>query len=991
MAAIAGRGGAAVATRVIGRGGAAVASRVRPGIRTPQGARVRSKARPPTPSSVRKFRTTAGDRNLKNVAKEAAERAGAAAAENANKPRASGHPSAESKHFEAGTTPAEEAGHGPGMIAEEKKAGTWIGGAEDLKITEGKRAPEPGVRVTNIEGTSLELVETKRDGIVMRGNPVLSEFERAHGSSSGIPFEGPPAEVMSAHPAPSGMSLAEIFDRPNFNLATDGAGLSAADMDMLRTFNANRGAFPEGRGFRVPTETKNPPRTPAGPPRGGRGSRFSPRTRETLRYNARNNFERAGRVTPEEEGLLNRVLEEKKSRPYLAARPAEPTELSSRANRLAADRAVLLPAAEEEKFVNWVFERGVRGGNWVNYDSRVDVIRHNISRLVQVLGGPRGILKTAAKLAGAGASIAAIVTAVRNWLTAEVTKVVDAPATKGPPSKSVDSAITKHIPGETTTNPPFQPSASQAGMPANAAVGLSVAHAAAMRALQIRGEALAFNKRKTEEIRKENEAKNPAHGYIRSGASSFDLGVYGTESKELPPETPAAGTTISGDKIGFAKAYETVNAPRDVWDFIFEGIDLPMRTKTGKHISSGILGAAALSSGDPTAVKDIYEYTHADEGDMPEEIPDEEMADLPEEGNTEVDMDLEIDDPQDAEFDPDWDDLKARLEAEMAAQHGGTRKTTPTALGLNSSVKYVYSPFAPLGAGDSGNVKSAPIYPPNDVTDMELEYRKGVMGNAPLEGDLLSEKQNDPRGRKLQTSIETLKGVESADIFHPNIYYEPAVNPKVAYMKHAQHRCKSIDDATEKYSWEWQDIQLRKNNRDSEVFVPFTYDTSMNTSLPAQADPYTVSDDCPRPYTPTEPRMGPQLYDAPQLVGVGFDERNPPPDPFTTTHSTSTVTSTTGAGLQVVPEGLGGIRVTRDNPNPKKRNIDDLDGKSNPVPIISENANKAINAAQQPVLGRIQRRRRDNYNSANQTNPWAWQANPTAPTEAVPANIGRSL
>jgi hypothetical protein len=298
---------------------------------------------------------------------------------------------------------------------------------------------------------------------------------------------------------------------------------------------------------------------------------------------------------------------------------------------------------------------------------------------------------------------------------------------------------------------------------------------------------------------------------------------------------------------------------------------------------------------------------------------------------------------------------------------------------LSGSVNNTQFPFAPLGQGDWNNVKSSPIYAPNNVHSVEMDYRDAIIRDMPLGGDMLSEKKNDPRGRKLQTSIETLTGVEQADIFHPNIYYEPAVNPKEAFMNLARHRATNVDAGNQPVAWGWQDIALRQNNRDPEVFVGFTYDTSMNPTLPAQSDVYTVGDNIPRPYTPTEPRMGPQLYDAPQIVGIGFDERNPPPDPFTTTHSTSSVTSTTGAGIQV------------DGGRGAKRNLDELDKNSNPNFAREVSDNKEADPMKASVLGRVQRRRRDTYNSANQTNPWGLTSNPVIAPESIPANIGHSM
>lgn len=696
--------------------------------------------------------------------------------------------------------------------------------------------------------------------------------------------------------------------------------------------------------------------------------------------------------------------------PGAPARPSPPYRPNWPSPVAYADRPLVGPGFRGRGLMGWnrlVRNAMLRGGRAVN-----EAVFRRLDAIIDRLGGGRNIFKTAVKLAGAGASVVAIIKGIQVWLASEASKAVDAPtAAGGGKSTGGEESITPHSPDEVTTNPPFTPTESTPGMNPQAGYAASI---------------LADHKEKTSALLAAyNNSRRPSMG-VSSGARLSLSSMQPPPGTQLPtPPKPGKPIVTSG----LARTYgpenpyvEMAGAPpkenewnknpatyiagtgADLWDFVMNGVDLPKRTLLGEKLTDPILIGTTALSGDPRATEDIWKYTRTSRVNAPPNMdarwaeyesnfgyPEEGEGELDpstganlmydEEGNTEVDMDVPVGDPED-EFDVDFEDLMNKIEAEVLTNTGGTSRSEAGPYSLNGSVKNVYAPFAPLGSGDSLNVKSAPIYATNNVTDMELAYRDGIKASMPLEGDALSEKKNDPRGRKLQTSIETLNGVENADIFHPNIYYEPAVDPKAAYYNHAKAKVKNVDDATQPYSWEWQDPALRKNNRDSEVFVPFTYDTSNNTSLPAQADPYTVSDEVPRPYTPTEPRMGPQLYDAPQLVGIGFDERNPPPDPFTTTHSTSTVTSTTGAGLKIT----GGA---------KKRNIDELDKNSNPAPIQNESLKRDVNPPNVTVLGepalKVQRRRRDLFNSANQTTPWTGHPTWKAPAEAIPANIGRSL
>lgn len=614
--------------------------------------------------------------------------------------------------------------------------------------------------------------------------------------------------------------------------------------------------------------------------------------------------------------------------------------------------------------------RIVRGG-WAATRAAAPRIMNLINRI-----GARNILKIAAGFASGG-GLAAVLAAVESWITAEANKPVDTPRTSGGGNSNPNSSITPHSPNEMTKPPPAMPNKSAPGMPPDATPSVE-SHVRS-------GSRLLMSMDDLGPPDGNINYKSPDLG-IRSGTVTSEDMLNPWSTYNTPSEKPK-DKSFPGSLERIGKEFSGAGA--DVWDFIYTGgawTPVPTRTETGKFLTENTLLGEGIFNGDfLTAPLDRSGDAWVPVTPGPPPLaPGNKTLWGSGEGNFEFDettgsnvVEYDVEDPVD-EMEPDWEDLRMRVMGEVAKETGGTRRSAKSAWSMNGSVKNVAAPFAPLGIGDSANAKSTPIFPPNDVTDLELEYRKGILGASTFEGDMLSEKKNDPRARKLQTSIKTLTFVEGADIFHPNLYYEPVVNPKSAYSGWAKHRVKTIDDAIQGYAWEWQDPTLRVNNRDPEVFVGFTYDTSNNPTLPAQLDVYTVSDTVPRPYTPTEPRMGPQLYDAPQLVGVGFDERNPPPDPFTTTHSTSSVVSTTGAGLAVTGES-------------KKRNIDELDKNSNPMPVASIPGNRAQNPPSQPTLGKVQRRRRDTYNAANQTNPWSLATNPVAPTESIPANIGKSM
>ena len=304
---------------------------------------------------------------------------------------------------------------------------------------------------------------------------------------------------------------------------------------------------------------------------------------------------------------------------------------------------------------------------------------------------------------------------------------------------------------------------------------------------------------------------------------------------------------------------------------------------------------------------------------------------------------------------------------------------------LNGSVLNTVAPFMPLGGQDFFLEKSAPIYPLKQMNNVEFEYRQGMAQQSVLVGGPLSERPNDERARKTLSTIPTDRNIETADPFHPNIYYEPAVDPKRVLRAHAKNLLQ--DEANQPWTFSWNGANLRTNPRDAEVLVPLTYDTRDNPGVPSNVDTFTIGENLPRPYVATQPRMGPQLYDAPNVVGVGWDERNPPPDPRTTTMSTSSTVSTSGS--PIVAEG-GSIQQNREDIRPGA-------GHAREVPVASQGLeqNAQLNVRNNKQVDKTfsaVRRPRDEFNAANQLNPgiFAKKSKINVPGENVPPNIGRN-
>jgi hypothetical protein len=315
---------------------------------------------------------------------------------------------------------------------------------------------------------------------------------------------------------------------------------------------------------------------------------------------------------------------------------------------------------------------------------------------------------------------------------------------------------------------------------------------------------------------------------------------------------------------------------------------------------------------------------------------------------------------------PDLSELENEVKQETLKQTGG--QITPFVkkpFALAGSISGIVAPFAPLGYSDSLIVKSDPIFPNNRLTDVEIQNRRDMPNYEPLGGDSLTERLNNPAARKLQTSIETREDVESADIFHPNIYYDPSVNPKMAYVGAAMDRKMrkpDVPDAIRPYTNNFVDRAHRQFPRDSEVFQGMTYDTRLNPTLPANVDVFTTGDRIPRPYEPTMPRVGvTHLYDNPVLVGAGWDEMGPPPDPRTQTHSTQSTVSSTGADIQMAAKNV---------PAPKKNDLSAQPNSGLQLAPGKEETNPPT-PTKMPMSSttRLSRRPRDEYNPANQMYP----------------------
>lgn len=624
-----------------------------------------------------------------------------------------------------------------------------------------------------------------------------------------------------------------------------------------------------------------------------------------------------------------------------------------------------------------IIQRGINGGRYVATSVR------QTARFLQRAGG---YYKLVSRGTAAGVGVFAACAAVDEWLLDHMEKGIDVPEGKGEPHGG-DGGPPDDGDDEPPNNgheidhpPPDEPAASQPGMPANATSAEDLPteeqkNEKAKTSRPTQPEPLPLPVKiigKALDTIAINEIFEAPGGFNIYDPDSYDNNFWdntGRKEKDHSNDNPEFGK--KGSNPWVARDNHIIDMDKynawehTPWDATGEKKDPALLAEwEAKSKGTWVEPAKPKEPEKPVTARSVADVLLDDDR---ENMPAKPAAASPPVAGW--------------WYDYDYDDLDKRLQAARLAQTGGTESVAaPPKPRLNGSVLNTTLPFSPLGTGDPYNVKSSPIYNANRVNLVENDYRKGIVHSDPLTGDLLSEKMNDPRGRKLQTSIPTSRLVENADIFHPNVYYEPAVNPKEAYFKLARARLASADAANQKVAWAWQEPKLRVNNRDSEVFVGFSYDTSNNPTLPAQTDVYTVGDNVPRTYIPTKPRMGPQLYEASQVVGIGFDERNPPPDPYTLTHSTTSTVSTTGADIAINPKGKG-----------VKRNLDDLSGDQAVAGAVDyAGDNKMANLKNPDVLGRVQRRRRDTYNSANQMNPWAGGVTANVPrSEPVPSNIGK--
>lgn len=589
-------------------------------------------------------------------------------------------------------------------------------------------------------------------------------------------------------------------------------------------------------------------------------------------------------------------------------------------------------------------------------------------------GGIRAMMSRAARISGGVGGIATLVSIVWNYLDSESSKSRDIPSDLPPSRPGRGDGFQPHSPSETTfpsssrkrENPsgPFDAYNYASGLP-----GRSETEERTAGKESPGSNDLGFSQLTNPPA----IASKPRQLQFGASATGALQGLAGNMQNVDWEDMLKTVTTTEGVENLLGTALQAVGAA-DAVGSVSQAMNNPFTGIANKfesdpngvaHKVAGLIDfAGAVSSFNPWAIVESFKENFLPDEEEPAPAPVEEPAEpVPEIEN---------------EGGEDWTAFDNIAKKEVEVTTGGSEPPKKR-LALAGAAINVVAAFAPLGVSDSSIPKSSPTLPNNNLMDVEVQFKSEIPVNRPMEGDILTERSNDRRARKLQTSIETKGDVESADAFHPNQYYEPAVNPKLAYDREAAKAVvfRPPDDSTRGYSWEWQQPSLRRHNRDPEIFTGFTYDTSQNPTIPANVDVYTRSDDVPMPYTPTEPRMGPQLYDAPQLVGVGFDERNPVPDPMTTTHTTSSTMSTSGA--QLVSSGKSA------QPNP-----DTLAPQANNS-TAQVAGNRAVNPPAKKAMGTVQRRPRDGYNAANQTNQFAWSSKPTAPNEAVPANIGKSM
>jgi hypothetical protein len=294
---------------------------------------------------------------------------------------------------------------------------------------------------------------------------------------------------------------------------------------------------------------------------------------------------------------------------------------------------------------------------------------------------------------------------------------------------------------------------------------------------------------------------------------------------------------------------------------------------------------------------------------------------------------------------------------------------------LRGSVLNTPEPYTQFGLGDRRHAKSAPIYPSVALTDYEVGYRRGIVNQSPMEGDFLSETINDSRANPRKSSIPISSDVERSDPHHPAVTYEPAVDPRTALIPWA--RKTAIDEQNQPWAKDANDFRMRTHPRDAEMFVPMTYDTRDTVSMAANVDTFTIGDNTPRPFVQTQPRQGYFLWDAPAVVGIGYDEKAVPPDPRTVGAQSFSTTGTQGS-----PTALNDSK----DPSNAVRSIPEASRN------LVTNEPRHMPGTPTPGVSTNVRRGRDELNAANQLNPgvFAKKQRLSIPGENVPPNIGRN-
>lgn len=170
--------------------------------------------------------------------------------------------------------------------------------------------------------------------------------------------------------------------------------------------------------------------------------------------------------------------------------------------------------------------------------------------------------------------------------------------------------------------------------------------------------------------------------------------------------------------------------------------------------------------------------------------------------------------------------------------------------GLNGSVLNTPSPSLPFGPDDTMVPKSSPTYeaPPRSRTTLPPTDAF----TSRYDGDALSERGSDPAARTLKSSIPSGPSVNySADDFR--VPAGPAASPWVSGVNKRKAELAIFDDS-----------------RRTERVISQNYDPTYTSSLPASVTPATSAEW--KEYNPEFKSQTRPLTDAPNVVGIGFDE-----------------------------------------------------------------------------------------------------------------------